>query len=63
MDEFHGEFKMKYYKTWQEAFIEFIERFGHNYEDSYNLSVEFELHLNKNKRGVYYIVWDKGALI
>lgn len=46
---------MKYYKTWQEAFIDFIERFGHNYEESYTLTAEFEEKLNKNNKGVYYI--------
>lgn len=49
---------MKYYSTWQEAFIEFIKRFGQNYLDSYNLAMEFETHLNRNKKGVYYIVWE-----
>lgn len=48
---------MKYYSTWQAAFVEFIEKFGHNYPDSYNLSVEFELHLRKNKLGTYFIYW------
>lgn len=46
---------MRYYKTWQEAFKDFIERFGHNYEDSYNLAAEFEQQLNKNIKGVYYM--------
>ena len=50
---------MKYYSTWQAAFIEFIERYGSNYEDSYNLSVEFELHLKQNKNGAYFIIWEK----
>jgi hypothetical protein len=45
---------MKYYKTWQEAFISFTERYGHNFDDSYNLAAEFEEHLYKNKNGTYY---------
>lgn len=46
---------MKYYSTWQEALSDFVERFGHNYADSYNLVAEFEEMLNKNIKGVYYI--------
>lgn len=46
---------MKYYATWQEAFLDFIERFGHNYKDSYTLAAEFENNLNKNAKGTYYI--------
>ncbi len=46
---------MKYYTTWQEAFKDFIDRFGHNYEDSYNLAAEFEENLCRNIKGVWYI--------
>lgn len=46
---------MKYYKTWQEALLDFVERFGHNYEDSYNLMAEFEEKLNQNIKGVYFM--------
>lgn len=46
---------MKYYKTWQEAFLEFISLYGHNYKDSYNLAAEFEQHLQKNNKNVYYL--------
>ncbi len=48
---------MTYYSNWQDAFIDFIKRFGHNYGDSYNLAVEFESYLNQNKKGTYFIVW------
>lgn len=46
---------MKYYKTWQEAFIDFINHFGHNYKDSYNLAAEFEEKLGQNIKGVYFM--------
>lgn len=46
---------MKYYKTWQEAFLEFVTRFGSDYEDSYTLSTDFEERLGKNIKGVWYI--------
>jgi hypothetical protein len=46
---------MRYYKTWQEAFIDFINEFGHNYKDSYNLAAEFEEKLGRNSRGVYFM--------
>lgn len=46
---------MKYYKTWQEAFKDFIDHFGHNYEDAYNLVSEFEQQLNRNVKGVYFM--------
>lgn len=46
---------MTYYATWQQAFIEFISTYGHNYTDSYNMAVEFEQILHRNKRGVYYL--------
>ena len=39
---------MKLYSSWQEAFIVFIAQFGHNYKDSYNLAVEFEMHFKQN---------------
>lgn len=46
---------MKYYSTWQEAFIDFINKHGSEYEDSYNLAVEFEQQLHKNVKGVYFM--------
>lgn len=46
---------MKYYKTWQAALVDFIELFGHNFEDSYNLTAEFELMLKRNIKGVWYM--------
>lgn len=46
---------MKYYSTWQEAFIDFINKHGSDYDDSYNLAAEFEEKLGKNIKGVYYI--------
>jgi hypothetical protein len=46
---------MKYYKTWQEAFIDFIKRSGNEFDDSYNLTAEFEYKLGRNVRGTYYI--------
>ena len=48
---------MKYYSDWQTAFIEFIMHFGKEFEDSYNLAMEFERHLHQNRKGTYYIVW------
>ena len=51
---------MNTYSTWQEVFIQFIEQFGHNYKDSYNLAVEFEAHLRQNRLGRYYLI--EGAL-
>ena len=47
---------MKYYTTWQEAFQVFIKKFGHNYQDSYNLAAEFEQQLRQNRRGAYYLI-------
>ena len=44
------------YRTWQEAFMQFIRKYGHNYEDSYNMAVEFEMHLRQNRLGVYYLL-------
>lgn len=46
---------MRYYKTWQDAFIDFVKQYGHNYTDSYNLAVEFEDQLGKNIHGVYFL--------
>jgi hypothetical protein len=46
---------MKAYTTWQEALVRFIELYGHNYKDSYNLTAEFEQHLTKNRLGVYFL--------
>lgn len=46
---------MKYYKSWQEALVEFINIYGHNYKDGYNLLMEFEASLNQNVRGAYFI--------
>lgn len=46
---------MKYYSTWQEALLDFTEKYGHNYLDPYSLIVEFESHLRKNTKGVYFM--------
>ena len=46
---------MKYYSEWQDALLDFIKYYGHNYPDSYNLMVEFEEHLKQNKLGAYYM--------
>lgn len=46
---------MTYYSEWQLALIDFITLYGHNYKDAYNLTVEFELHLKRNKHGAYFI--------
>lgn len=46
---------MKYYTSWQEALQEFIATYGHNFEDPYNLIVEFELDLKQNVNGAYFI--------
>lgn len=46
---------MKTYSTWQEAFVDFIRAYGHNYDDSYNLAVEFEQHLTTNRLGVCFL--------
>ena len=48
---------VRYYRTWQEALSDFVERFGHNYADSYNLAVEFEQHIKKNSKGVWFLYW------
>lgn len=46
---------MKYYSTWQEALLDFIKEYGHNYLDPYNLVVEFEEQLKRNTKGVYFM--------
>lgn len=46
---------MKYYSTWQEAFIEFIQLYGHNYQVAWNLAEEFEMQLGKNRQGRYFL--------
>lgn len=46
---------MKYYRTWQDALRDFISRYGHNYRDAYNMITEFELILQRNIRGVYFM--------
>lgn len=46
---------MKYYRTWQEAFKDFIEYYGHNFKDSYNLAAEFEQQVGKNVKGVWFL--------
>ena len=47
---------MKYYKSWQAALTDWIELYGHEFGDPYNLIVEFELHLKQNIRGTYYLL-------
>lgn len=51
----NGEYKMKYYSTWQEALIDFIKANGAEYDDSYNLMADFEQELNQNLRGTYFL--------
>lgn len=46
---------MKYYSTWQDAFIDFIKQYGHNYAVSWNLAEEFEQQLGKNRHGKYFL--------
>ncbi len=46
---------MTYYSRWQDALMDFIEYYGHNYKDGYNLIVEFEQHLKRNVKGVYFM--------
>ncbi len=46
---------MKYYSSWQEALVEFIDQYGHNYEDGYNLVAEFEQELQQNANGAYFM--------
>lgn len=48
---------MTYYSTWQEAMLDFIRLYGQDYEDSYNLAVEFEQHLKRNRMGAWFIKW------
>ncbi len=48
-----------YYSSWQEAFKDFITKYGHNYKDPYNLMIEFELQLKRNIKGTYFI--DEGG--
>ena len=43
------------YRTWQDAFIVFVRDYGHNYSDSYNMTVEFEAHLRRNRQGMYFL--------
>lgn len=47
---------MKYYKTWQLAFMDFIREHGDEFQDSYNLSVEFESVLRQNRAKAFYMV-------
>ena len=49
---------MKYYSSWQEALRDFVEHYGHNYkevDEVYALMVEFELELQRNVKGAYYM--------
>ena len=47
---------MKYFANWQDALVEYTKLYGHNYPDGYNLVVEFEQHLRKNRVGAYYLL-------
>lgn len=47
---------MTYYKSWQEALQDFIAKYGHNFEDPYNLTMEFEIQLKRNIKGAYYML-------
>lgn len=46
---------MKPFSSWQEALIEFINVYGHNYQNGYNLIEEFEHMLMQNRVGTYFI--------
>lgn len=46
---------MKYYSSWQDALIDFVADYGHNYKDAYNLMVEFEQQLFQNIKGAYFM--------
>ena len=46
---------MKYYSNWQDALMDFIASYGHNYKDAYNLMMEFEALLQQNIKGTYFI--------
>lgn len=46
---------MKYYSEWQDALCDFIEHYGHNYKDAYNLMMEFEQVLRRNTNGTYFM--------
>lgn len=50
---------MKYYKTWQEALVDFTKTYGHLHKDSYNLLIEFESNLFQNKNGSFYMNKEK----
>lgn len=49
---------MKYYSSWQEALMDYVRRYGHNYEDAYNLMADFELNLSQNIKGAHFIEWN-----
>ncbi len=46
---------MTYYSSWQEALVDFIKQYGHNYLDAYNLTMEFEQELHQNIKGTYFM--------
>jgi hypothetical protein len=46
---------MKYYSTWQEALIDFIKIRGDNYQVSWSLAEEFEIELQRNRNGTYFM--------
>ena len=46
---------MTYYKTWQDALVEYIRAHGHEYNDVYILFAEFEQQLQRNVKGAYYM--------
>ena len=46
---------MTYYKSWQDAFRDFLDTFGDNYLDAYNLTCEFESKLGQNSKGSYFL--------
>lgn len=48
---------MVYYSTWQAALLDFTNRYGHNFETPYGLLMEFEEHLNQNRKGTYFIYY------
>jgi hypothetical protein len=48
---------MKYYSNWQTALIDYIMRYGHEYNEVHNLIEEFNHKLRINKVGTYFIYY------
>lgn len=47
------------FKSWQDALIAFIRVRGHDYQDAYNLTAEFEEYLIRNRVGTYFLLKEK----